>query len=488
MLKSKIMQKLTRNFTLALLVFAVLIGSVFWLLHRNQTYEVKRQELLATAESLASAISNEQVLQGKLGFKGLGNYFNLMTDVASSGIWLVELDGTLTTFQPRGKMHGMMGQGANQEIILMYQSLPATVVAQIELVLAGNTITTEDFSGWLGRQTLTVGTPIYQTSEAISGAILLHAPFYAIDATIRADLLVFLSSTLIALLIALLIAVALSYSFSKPLKVMSNNALALAEGDYSVRNQLNQADEIGELATILDELAERLTDASLAQDQLDQMRQDFMMNISHELKTPLAVIRGSIEVLEHKIVTDPNKVAAYQAQILTEINYLERLVTDLFDLARLQNLDFKIERTRINLVDVLTDAYRGAERLAATKGVKLQLNLIAKQQEFFGDYGRLRQMFLIVLDNAIKYSPPASVVQLTFIEQEIQICDTGSGIDPADAPYIFQRFYRSSDSNATTGTGLGLAIAAEIAKRHAIELSFENLKPHGTCFKFTLKT
>ncbi|OQA70285.1 MAG: Alkaline phosphatase synthesis sensor protein PhoR [Firmicutes bacterium ADurb.Bin262] len=169
--------------------------------------------------------------------------------------------------------------------------------------------------------------------------------------------------------------------------------------------------------------------------------------------------------------------------MLGESILLQRLVDDLLDLSRLQNADFKIEKTQVPLNDALDDAVRTAGHIAEGKGVRI----VGEKKEpltVSGDYGRLRQMFLVVLDNAVKFTPPGGEVRVALEGRTVTVRDSGPGIAPEDAPYIFDRFYKAQSAGNAGGTGLGLAIAKQIAERHGVKLSAENAPEGGAVFRF----
>ncbi len=259
---------------------------------------------------------------------------------------------------------------------------------------------------------------------------------------------------------------------------MKNTALQLSNGDYTAKSGVNQNDEIGELANTIDLLAMRLDRASKESEKLEKLRRDFVANISHELKTPITVIRGSLEALYDKVVADPKKIEEYQIQMLKEAKFLERLVGDLLDLSKLQNTDFIIDKTDVNINDVMMDVIRSGYQLAKKKNIRIDSSLPNEFISIQGDYGRLRQMFLILMDNAIKFSFQDGVVEIKVTKDEVSIRDHGPGIDEGHLPYIFDRFYKTQGEENKSGTGLGLAIAKQIGERHSIKLTAQN-HPHG---------
>jgi signal transduction histidine kinase len=238
------------------------------------------------------------------------------------------------------------------------------------------------------------------------------------------------------------------------------------------------------LATVLDHLSVRLDEASRESARLDTLRRDFVANISHELRTPVTVLRGSLESLCDEVVTEPELVKSYYRQMLNESLHLQRLVNDLLDLSRLQNVDFKFDLREINLSDVLDDVVRSARQMAQAKNIRIELHQDSQLFSVVGDYGRLRQMLLIVLDNAIKFSGRDSTVDVKRIGKEVTLTDYGIGIPAQDLPYIFDRFYKTKSEQNKNGTGLGLAIAKQIADRQGVNISVVSKQNEKTEFVF----
>ncbi len=431
MFKNKIALKLTAYFAACLVVFSVIISGIFMVLFRNHIIEIQKNDMQQRAVSIAEKLS-EFIANGQtsghgmgMGMGGFGAYLTFLDEIAMTDIWVIDENHNLITTGRR------YGSG------LTYKDLPANADVVIDEVFSGKTAFSENFSELLQTPTLTVGTPIKYGTNVI-GVVLLHS------------------------------------------------ALRLAQGDYKVKNQIHQNDEIGELADTMDVLTDRLDEASRQSQKLEQMRRDFIANISHELRTPVTVMRGSLEALVDEVVTEPEQIKDYHRQMLGESVYLQRLVGDLLDLSRLQNNDFEIEMQEINFCDIVDDAVRSAQHIAARKNVNLKLQKMPTLCTFYGDYARLRQMLLVVLDNAIKFSPEQGTVEVTLNEQILTIRDYGSGIAQDILPYIFDRFYKSRSEQNKTGTGLGLAIAKQIAERHHIKLTAQNAQGGGACFQFVL--
>ena len=475
MFKNKIALKLSSYFAIALLVFSIIIGSVFMVLFKNHTIAIHKNELATRATSIATTLSGYMDKGNSMG--GYGAYMRFIGDIAGTDVWIVDEDLNLIT---GGTKKGMISNKYN------YSDLPENADTLIKEVFADQTAFSEDFSNILSELTLTVGTPIKNSNNKIIGVVLLHSPVNGINAAVSQGFTVLSISILVSLTLAFLLSIGFSITFTKPLRKMKNTALKLASGDYTAKNNINQNDEIGELSDTMDILANRLDMASRQSEGLEQMRKDFVSNISHELRTPITVMRGSLEALVEKIVTDPIQIENYHNQMLKETLFLQRLVGDLLDLSKLQNPDFIIDKQEISICDVIDDATRSASHIKDNKSIKINVDKDNESYIINGDYGRLRQMLMIVLDNAIKFSPENATVEVLFKNKTISIRDFGIGIPNEDLPYIFDRFYKSRSEQNKTGTGLGLAIAKQIADRHNIKLTAQSDDGHGAMFIFQM--
>lgn len=472
---SKISFRLLVFFAAALLFFASVSGLLFRSLFASAVSEAKREEMLARA-ALLSNILGEALEGNRAGMSRMGgaggsytNFVRLMT-LSDPNMWV--LDENLS-FLSSGHMMGRT---------LEYAALPPEAAALVKDVFRGETSFSEGFSNLAGTPTLTVGAPIYQ-GEKVVGALLLNDAVSGIRRAQEQGQQVLLFSVSAALLVSTLLSALLSHSFTRPISLMNEAAQRLTEGDYSARTNIERRDEIGGLARSIDALSLRLKEAQEENRHQEQLRLDFLANVSHELRTPVTVLKGSLEAMRDGIVKDPGMIEEYVRQMIKETQGLHRLVDDLMELARLQNTDFPIENAPLSLYDVLQDALRGADRLAQNKGILIKRGIGAVPGQFNGDYARLRQMLLIVLDNAIKFSSNGSTVHVSLSEHSIVVEDEGPGIPPEDLPFIFERFHKAAAGNRQ-GSGLGLAIAGRIADRHDIRIQVDSKPGRGTAVSF----
>ena len=406
----------------------------------------------------------------------------MIEDIAMGEVWIVDAKT------------GNIVQGRNEKgRSFSYLKLPPNAEETIKKAISGETTTTENFNDYLNENSITVAVPI-KNGQTIEGVVLLHSPVKYMSSALKSGIYTLIFSILVALILASISAVWLSISFTKPLNKIRDTTAELAKGNYEVTTQVKQSDEIGELAKSIDKLALQLDKSSKESERFEKMRQNFIANISHELRTPITVIRGSIEAICDGIISDPGQLKDYNEQILSDSIHLQRLVNDLIDLTKLQNTDFSIDKSTINLFEIINDAVRSMKQISTKKGVKINFsaeNAIEEDRYLFvGDYQRIRQMIIIVLDNAIKFSNENQKVDILLKKEnkkyELKICDSGRGIDPENIGEIFNRYHKSNTEENKNGMGLGLAIAKEIALRHNIEIFVKSVPNIKTVFTFLI--
>ena len=406
----------------------------------------------------------------------------MIEDIAMGEVWIVDAKT------------GNIVQGRNENgQPFSYLKLPPNAEETIKKAISGETTTTENFNDYLNENSITVAVPI-KNGQTIEGVVLLHSPVKYMSSALKSGIYTLIFSILAALILASISAVWLSISFTKPLNKIRDTTTELAKGNYEVTTQIKQSDEIGELAKSIDKLALQLDKSSKESERFQKMRQNFIANISHELRTPITVIRGSIEAICDGIISDPKQLKDYNEQILSDSIHLQRLVNDLIDLTKLQNTDFSIDKSTINLFEIINDAVRSMKQISTKKGVKINFsaeNAIEEDRYLFvGDYQRIRQMIIIVLDNAIKFSNENQKVDILLKKEnkkyELKICDSGRGIDPENIGEIFNRYHKSNTEENKNGMGLGLTIAKEIALRHNIEIFVKSVPDIKTVFTFLI--
>ncbi len=225
-----------------------------------------------------------------------------------------------------------------------------------------------------------------------------------------------------------------------------------------------------------------------------QRQRDFVADASHELRTPLALIRANTEALLRRIRGLPPEAGGYANEVLEEVDHLNRIVADLTTLALADAQEQRLQRDPMDLRSLLQDLVRQIEPLAGERGISVRTELGAPAV-VDADAGRLRQLFLILLDNALTYTPAGGSVAVTMSQKdhrvEVKLSDTGPGIPARDLPHVWKRFYRVDKARTrqgAAGTGLGLAIARWITTAHHGAIRLESRSGHGTTAVVQLPT
>lgn len=291
----------------------------------------------------------------------------------------------------------------------------------------------------------------------------------------------------LVLLIATLGGLFLSARALTPLNNMINTTKEIKAGELSQRVPIPYAnDEIKKLALTLNEMLDRIQQAFQSQER-------FVADASHQLLTPLAIMRGELELLSK---SEKKDVDHFIKSSLQEVDNLSSIVQEMLLLARVDAGIGALNLQELALDELIFEALSRCEKLAHSKGIKLKFDInnstADDRKMVMGDNDLLQNLIVNIIENAIKYSPNNEVVTITLNWKsevsELIVEDNGPGIPDDQLPFIFERFSRGSNFDARIkGFGLGLAIAQKIAILHKAKLSVENHSGHGARFSFEIK-
>jgi signal transduction histidine kinase len=287
---------------------------------------------------------------------------------------------------------------------------------------------------------------------------------------------------LIALIAALVVGFFIFRAITRPIDQLTHAAHQLAQGDLTARVTVDDhparlgSDEISELGAAFNTMASSLQ-------QSEQVRRDMTADIAHELRTPLAVMRGNLEAMLDGVYPFD---AEHLDPVLNQVNLLTRLVEDLRTLALAEAGQLPLTKRPVDLAALLQSVWTSFEAQAAAQQVTLHTAIASDLPTIEIDPDRMQQTVGILISNALRYTPPRGSITLATKTDRasvtIEVADTGSGIAPEDLPHVFDRFYRADKSRAreSGGSGLGLAIAKSIVEAHGGSITAASQFGQGT--------
>ncbi|MEM1484831.1 HAMP domain-containing sensor histidine kinase [Oscillospiraceae bacterium PP1C4] len=285
--------------------------------------------------------------------------------------------------------------------------------------------------------------------------------------------------TLIGVAIIFFVIFSSSYfinSIVNPVGEVGITARKIAQGDFGARLRKKNDDEIGELCDTINYMAEELSAN-------EKMKNDFISSVSHELRTPLTAIKGWSETLsDMKDEIDPEMLGKGMRVITGETERLAQMVEELLDFSRLQNGRMQLIKDKLDMIAELSDAVLMFEERAKHEGKRMLYHEPNQIAPFFGDRNRLRQVFVNIIDNALKYSDRGDTITIRASVTDENICisvaDTGCGIKDTDLPKIKQKFFKANSTRR--GSGIGLAVADEIVTMHGGTMEITSKENAGT--------
>ena len=275
--------------------------------------------------------------------------------------------------------------------------------------------------------------------------------------------------------------------FTKPLTKLSHATRQLAEGDYSVRVNVPETDEIGLLAADFNHMAGEVSRAA-------QLQRDLLANVSHDLRTPLTLIKGYAETVRDLTGDNPEKRTAQLDVIVDETDRLSGLVNSVMELSKMSSGTDKPEKVRFDLSQLCEEVAQRYEAVCAQNGYTLKLELPDPETDCTISAGpaMMERVLHNLLGNAMHHIGPDNIFILRVNAPEkgtvrVEVADHGAGIAKEDLPYIFDRYYRSRSDAGKVGTGLGLSITKAILQSHGFRFGVNSTLGEGSCFWFEAK-
>lgn len=318
-----------------------------------------------------------------------------------------------------------------------------------------------------------------------SGYIFLNTSLEPLDSTIDIVHSQILRISIMLLVLGLGISYFLARLIEAPIVRITKSAKKMGEGDYSVKFD-------GHGYTETEVLADTLNYAATEISKIDSLRRDLIANISHDLRTPLTMVKAYAEMIRDLSGDNPQKRQEHIGIIIEESDRLAALVNDILDLSKLESGTAEINRTKFSITKKIHEIMGRYTLLSEQKGYNFYVTA-DKDFEIEADIIKIEQVLYNLINNAVNYTGESKTVYITQTVTDentarIEITDTGAGIEPELLPLIFDRYYRAEKSKREViGTGLGLSIVKQILKQHNFKFGVRSELNVGSTFWFEVK-
>lgn len=470
------------SFVFILIVTVVLIGTIFIHMYRNNYTRSYTTLLTKQGKKISRRISN-MYAKGKLDqFIKYSAYVDELEKAENTDVWIISNEDAPHPLPEDYTNAEMEKDDLTEEMYQIQQG-----------AFQGKVSSSASYDQAYGMMILRVAVPILERdSDEVIGCVMLISMIDRQTMGLDAGKRLIVASAMAAILVSFVIALVLTQYLSIPINKIKKDINKLASGKYVEIKAFSRSRQLAALEEQLNYLSSQLAESEKERENLEQARRDFFANVSHELRTPITVVRGYAESLSDGMVVDPEGVVKLYGRILLECQGMERLVDDLFVLSKMENPDFEIAMEPVSLRQVFSDVARSGSVMGKDRNIEIEVSLPEDDPcMMMGDYGRLRQMFMIIVDNALKFSKEGGRIQIGLEKQQgklnISIRDYGVGILPEQLPFIFEKFYKSKMRQNEKGTGLGLMIAKRITLRHGGEIRVESEPGKGTIFYFSFE-
>ncbi len=478
MFKSIFAKYVTALMVIVTLCFAILLLIVTSIVG-NHSADTKKKLMSNAAEVTSLLLEEESAKEAPEAFAVLVERFgkDRLDDLLSA---FLEYDSDLTLFiaDSQGSVLYVL-QGENDAE--QPSQLPLSVVASLSEAPTFDTVSVDSSEGEL----LICANGIFNESGALCGvaAVCSSEPYggYAV-----ADLTkTVLSSALLVLIAALIAAYFITERTIAPLREMSMAARNFAAGKFDRRVNVRGKDEVAELSEAFNQMADSL-------ENLEKMRNSFVANVSHDLRTPMTTIAGFIDGIRDGVIP-PEEHDHYLEVVSIEVQRLSRLVASLLDLSRLQAGDRKFVMKSFDICEMARLILISFEQQIEEKRLEVEFFCEEDRMTVLADHDAVYQIFYNICHNALKFSRPNGMLRICLVytkekKVEIAVYNEGEGIPTEDQPYVFERFYKSDKSRGLdkSGVGLGLYIAKTIIAAHGEKIWVAS-EPGKNCeFFFTL--
>lgn len=462
-----VFKRLVSVYLIVILIIFTVLGISMIKMFENYHFDKKSEALIDAGQKLNSTVI--KYLNNQVSYEKLGMEMESIERFLNTKIWIVD------------KMGYVYGVSSRSETKLIGRQITENDIVN---VLKGNIIAKRgDYDEYFDSPVMTVGIPILINGKVENG-IFMHSPIYEIKETLKETYKIIIYSMLISMFIAVALLYIISQKISKPIKEINKITKVIASGEFDKRVAIISKDEIGQLATSFNHMAEEL-------DKLEEMRKGFIADVSHELRTPLTLIKGYVKGLMD-VNLSKEKRSEYLDIIYAETDRLTELINNLLDLSKMESGKNTLSIEELDINELIRRNIVNYSNKLEEKNINVEVNFKYDPLCVMADKDSISQVISNLVDNAVKFMNEGNSL---FFETDIKdskalisIRDTGIGISENDLNNIWQRFYKGdkSRSRQVKGTGLGLSIVKEIIKSHNEQIWIDSKVGEGTRFSFTL--
>lgn len=453
----------------ASIVILILVAVSFALLFSLYSYYYSAAAITLdtySSEEIASTLNLYGDTSEK-GFETAGRKFvETFPDKDTMAVWLIDSNGNIILSSSGFEIKG--------EVEMPDYSLAMT--------------NGEGTAKWTGKlpsgEKIMASTCIYNYPNGVyGGAVRFMVSMDAIDEQLVRICLIVISACVSLFSLVVISGSFFTRSIVNPVKAIDETAKRIAGGDLEARiDHYPYNDELGDLSNTINDMATKLAET-------DRLKNDFISTVSHELRTPLTAIKGWGETLLQLGDADPAMTERGMGVIISEASRLNDMVEELLDFSRMSSGRLRMKNEKIDILAELDEVVFAYKERAMREGIEMIYHSPGTLAPATGDAARIKQVFINILDNAIKYNSNGGKITVTAKKENkikliITVSDTGQGISPEDLPHIKEKFFKAN--NTVRGSGIGLAVSDEIIKLHNGEIDISSVLGEGTTVKITL--
>ena len=463
MVKNSIVKRWVLTVLLSIIIVTLAFAVFLCVIFRSNYYDAARMTLESRSSEVVLSYFNQSSLSSEDQFiKTARTFVENFSDKSVMEVWIIDSGGEVLV--------------SSTGFSVKNEKYPDYSYAKAD----------GKFGEWIGKnangEKIIAQTYMLPKSDVISSAAVRYiVSLQDIDRQLMAIYIIVAAVAGFIILLVITSGAFFIRSIINPVKKINETAERIANGDFDVSiEKYKYNDEIGQLCETINHMAHEISES-------EQLKNEFISTVSHELRTPLTAIKGWGETIRS---SDGDKEITEKGinVIVKESERLTSLVEELLDFSRMENGKMSLKISRIDIVKELSDVIEAIQERAERENIEIISDISAGHIYINADGNRLKQVFVNIIDNAIKYGKNGGYVKISLIRLHnsirITVEDNGCGISKNDLPKIKQKFFKAN--NSTRGSGIGLAVSDEIIALHKGELNFANVLGEGTVVTINL--